>query len=70
MIPDIGIGNIGIGNVGVGDLYVNPPYINAPFYIAEPPPWMVQPSVSVPPTVPVTVDIGTVSYTHLRAHET
>ena len=58
MIPDIGIGNIGIGNVGVGDLYVNPPYINALYYIAEPPPWMMEPSVSVPPTVPVTVDIG------------
>ena len=61
MIPEIGIGNIGIGNVGVGDINftnVNQPVINTPYYIAEPPPWMVEPSVAVPHDVPVTVDIG------------
>ena len=48
MIPEIGIGNIGIGNVGVGDINFTQPVINTPYYIAEPPPWMVEPSVAVP----------------------
>ena len=62
MIPEVGIGNIGIGNVGVGNINptnVNDPIINAPYYIAEPPPWIMEPSVAVPHDVPVTVDIGT-----------
>ena len=62
MIPEVGIGNIGIGNVGVGNINptnVNDPVINAPYYIAEPPPWIMEPSVAVPHDVPVTVDIGT-----------
>ena len=62
MIPDIGIGNIGVGNVGVSNINptnVNDPIINAPYYIAEPPPWIMEPSVAVPHDVPVTVDIGT-----------
>ena len=62
MIPDIGIGNIGIGYVGVGNINpsnVNDPIINTPYYIAEPPPWIVEPSIAVPHDVPVTVDIGT-----------
>jgi len=54
MIPEIGIGNIGIGNVGVGQ-----PNITSVFYIAEPAEWMLNPSASVPPAPPVTVDIGT-----------
>ena len=61
MIPEVGIGNIGIGNVGVGNINptnVNDPVINAPYYIAEPPPWIMEPSVAVPHDVPVTVDIG------------
>ena len=53
MIPEIGVGNIGIGNVGVGQ-----PNITSVFYIAEPAEWMLNPSASVPPTPPVTVDIG------------
>ena len=62
MIPEIGIGNIGIGNVGVGNINptnVNDPIINAPYHIAEPPPWIMEPSIAVPHDVPVTVDIGT-----------
>ena len=62
MIPDIGIGNIGVGNVGVSNINptnVNDPIINTPYYIAEPPPWIVEPSIAVPHDVPVTVDIGT-----------
>ena len=59
MIPEIGIGNIGVGNVGVGDLYVNPPYVESLLYIAESNlDWMVNPSSAIPPSVPVTVDIG------------
>jgi len=57
MIPDnvnVGIGNIGIGNVGIGQ-----PNISSVFYIAEPAEWMLNPSASVPPAPPVTVDIGT-----------
>ena len=54
MIPDIGVGNIGIGNVGIGQ-----PYVTSVFYIAEPAEWMLNPSASVPPAPPVTVDIGT-----------
>ena len=53
MIPDIGVGNIGIGNVGIGQ-----PYVTSVFYIAEPAEWMLNPSASVPPAPPVTVDIG------------
>ena len=53
MIPEIGVGNIGIGNVGVGQ-----PNITSVFYIAEPAEWMLNPSASVPPAPPVTVDIG------------
>ena len=53
MIPEIGVGNIGIGNVGVGQ-----PNISSVFYIAEPAEWMLNPSASVPPAPPVTVDIG------------
>ena len=53
MIPEIGVGNIGIGNVGVGQ-----PNITSVFYIAEPADWMLNPSASVPPAPPVTVDIG------------
>ena len=62
MIPEIGIGNIGVGNVGVSNINptnVNDPIINAPYYIAEPPPWIMEPSIAVPHDVPVTVDIGT-----------
>ena len=62
MIPDnvnVGIGNIGIGNVGVGDVYVGQPNITSVFYIEEPAEWMLNPSASVPPAPPVTVDIGT-----------
>jgi len=59
MIPEIGIGNIGVGNVGVGDLYVNPPYVESLLYIAESNlDWMVNPPSAIPPSVPVTVDIG------------
>ena len=57
MIPDnvnVGIVNFGIGNVGVGQ-----PNITSVFYIAEPAEWMLNPSTSVPPAPPVTVDIGT-----------
>ena len=54
MIPEIGIGNVGIGNVGIGQ-----PYVTSVFYIAEPAEWMLNPSASVPPAPPVTVDIGT-----------
>jgi len=54
MIPEIGVGNIGIGNVGIGQ-----PYVTSVFYIAEPAEWMLNPSASVPPAPPVTVDIGT-----------
>ena len=64
MIPDnigIGIGNIGIGNVGVGDVSINPPNVKDVLYIADMPEvnldWMVNPPSSIPPTVPVTVDI-------------
>ena len=53
MIPEIGVGNIGIGNVGVGQ-----PNITSVFYIAEPAEWMLNPSASVPPAPPETVDIG------------
>ena len=53
MIPEIGVGNIGIGNVGIGQ-----PYVTSVFYIAEPAEWMLNPSASVPPAPPVTVDIG------------
>ena len=53
MIPEIGIGNVGIGNVGIGQ-----PYVTSVFYIAEPAEWMLNPSASVPPAPPVTVDIG------------
>ena len=53
MIPEIGVGNIGIGNVGVGQ-----PNITSVFYITEPAEWMLNPSASVPPAPPVTVDIG------------
>ena len=62
MIPEIGIGNIGVGNVGVSNINptnVNDPIINTPYYIAEPPPWIIEPSIAVPHDVPVTVDIGT-----------
>ena len=62
MIPEIGIGNIGVGNVGVSNINptnVNDPIINAPYYIAAPPPWIMEPSIAVPHDVPVTVDIGT-----------
>ena len=59
MIPEIGIGNIGVGNVGVGDLYVNPPYVESLLYIAESNlDWMVNPPSAIPPSVPVTVEIG------------
>ena len=59
MIPEIGIGNIGVGNVGVGDLYVNPPYVESLLYISESNlDWMVNPPSAIPPSVPVTVDIG------------
>ena len=62
MIPDninIGIGNIGIGNVGVGDVSVNPPNVREVLYIVEANlDWMVNPPSSIPPAVPVTVDIG------------
>ena len=61
MIPDninIGIGNIGIGNVGVGDVSVNPPNVREVLYIVEANlDWMVNPPSSIPPAVPVTVDI-------------
>ena len=64
MIPDninIGIGNIGIGNVGVGDVSINPPNVKDVLYIADMPEvnldWMVNPPSSIPPAVPVTVDI-------------
>ena len=61
MIPDlVGIGNIGIGNVGVGDVSINPPNVRDVLYIAETNhDWMVNPPSSIPPAVPVTVDIGT-----------
>ena len=62
MIPDninIGIGNIGIGNVGVGDVSVNPPNVRDVMYIVEANlDWMVNPPSSIPPAVPVTVEIG------------
>ena len=59
MIPEIGIGNIGVGNVGVGNLYVNPPYVESLLYIAESNlDWMVNPPSAIPPSVPVTVEIG------------
>ena len=61
MIPDninIGIGNIGIGNVGVGDVSINPPNVKDVLYIVEANlDWMVNPPSSIPPAVPVTVDI-------------
>ena len=61
MIPDninIGIGNIGIGNVGVGDLSINSPNVKDVLYIVEANlDWMVNPPSSIPPAVPVTVDI-------------
>jgi len=58
MIPEIGIGNIGIGNVGVGDVSINPPNVKDVLYIAEQNlDWMVNPPSSIPPAVPVTVDI-------------
>ena len=59
MIPEIGIGNIGIGNVGVGDVSINPPNVKDVLYIAEQNlDWMVNPPSSIPPAVPVTVEIG------------
>ena len=62
MIPDnvnIGIGNFGIGNVGVGDVSINPPNVEDVLYIVEANlDWMVNPPSSIPPAVPVTVDIG------------
>ena len=59
MIPEIDIGNIGVGNVGVGNLYVNPPYVESLLYIAESNlDWMVNPPSAIPPSVPVTVEIG------------
>ena len=60
MIPDlVGIGNIGIGNVGVGDVSVNPPNVREVLYIVEANlDWMVNPPSSIPPAVPVTVEIG------------
>ena len=58
MIPEIGIGNIGIGNVGVGDVSVNPLNVRDVLYIVEANlDWMVNPPSSIPPAVPVTVDI-------------
>ena len=61
MIPyniNVGIGNIGIGNVGVGDVSINPPNVRDVLYIAETNlDWMVNPPSSIPPAVPVTVDI-------------
>ena len=61
MIPDnvnVGIVNFGIGNVGVGDVYINPPNVRDVLYIAEQNlDWMVNPPSSIPPAVPVTVDI-------------
>ena len=59
MIPDnIGIGNIGIGNVGVGDVSINSPNVKDVLYIVEANlDWMVNPPSSIPPAVPVTVDI-------------
>ena len=62
MIPDnvnVGIVNFGIGNVGVGDVSVNPPNVRDVLYIAEQNlDWMVNPPSAIPPSVPVTVDIG------------
>ena len=64
MIPEIGIGNIGIGNVGIGnvgvsDLYVDQPNVRSVLYIAESNlDWMVNPPSAIPPSVPVTVEIG------------
>ena len=62
MIPDnvnVGIVNFGIGNVGVGDVSINPPNVKDVLYIAEQNlDWMVNPPSSIPPAVPVTVDIG------------
>ena len=58
MIPEIGIGNIGIGNVGVGDVSINSPNVKDVLYIVEANlDWMVNPPSSIPPAVPVTVDI-------------
>ena len=61
MIPDnvnVGIVNFGIGNVGVGDVSINPPNVRDVLYIAETNlDWMVNPPSSIPPAVPVTVDI-------------
>ena len=61
MIPyniNVGIGNIGIGNIGVGDVSINPPNVRDVLYIAETNlDWMVNPPSSIPPAVPVTVDI-------------
>ena len=61
MIPDnvnVGIVNFGIGNVGVGDVSINPPNVRDVLYIAEQNlDWMVNPPSSIPPAVPVTVDI-------------
>ena len=62
MIPDnvnVGIVNFGIGNVGVGDVSINPPNVRDVLYIAEQNlDWMVNPPSSIPPAVPVTVEIG------------
>ena len=62
MIPDnvnVGIVNFGIGNVGVGDVSINSPNVRDVLYIAEQNlDWMVNPPSSIPPAVPVTVDIG------------
>ena len=61
MIPDnvnVGIVNFGIGNVGVGDVSINSPNVRDVLYIAEQNlDWMVNPPSSIPPAVPVTVDI-------------
>ena len=67
MIPDlvgIGIGNVGIGNAGIsdvsiGDVSMEQPFVNSVLPIEEfNVDWMVNPPSSIPPTVPVTVDIG------------
>ena len=71
MIPDIdsinidslnipSINNISVGNVGIGNVYVrniqlaNVRKINVPDVNI----WMVEPPQAIPPTVPVTVNIG------------
>ena len=65
MIPDlVGIGNVGIGNAGIsdvsiGDVSMEQPFVNSVLPIEEfNVDWMVNPPSSIPPTVPVTVDIG------------